>query len=122
MLWQSLKDYDIWPLYLLGLTFQIPMTTPQNYLTLTLKSIGFDTFTTNLLVIPSQVIHIFTMLGLAYLAEVRNSLSMTAVIGQIWALPFVVVLYVLNINQLNQWAAWAIMTLFLSYPNRETPS
>ncbi|KAH7043318.1 major facilitator superfamily domain-containing protein [Macrophomina phaseolina] len=117
MLWQSLKDYDIWPLYLLGLTFQIPMTTPQNYLTLTLKSIGFDTFTTNLLVIPSQVIHIFTMLGLAYLAEVRNSLSMTAVIGQIWALPFVVVLYVLNINQLNQWAAWAIMTLFLSYPN-----
>ncbi|KAK7703533.1 hypothetical protein SLS57_010890 [Botryosphaeria dothidea] len=117
MLWQSLKDYDIWPLYLLGLTFQIPMTTPQNYLTLTLKSLGFNTFTTNLLVIPSQVIHIFTMLSLTYLAEVRSSLSMTALISQIWAFPFVLVLYVLNINNLNQWVAWVIMTLFLSYPS-----
>lgn len=26
MLWQSLKDFDIWPLYILGLTFQIPMS------------------------------------------------------------------------------------------------
>ncbi|KAL1629229.1 hypothetical protein SLS56_005452 [Neofusicoccum ribis] len=89
MLWQSLRDFDIWPLYLLGLTFQIPMSTPSNYLTLTLKTLGFDTFTTNLLVIPSQI----------------------------WALPFVIVLYVMDINKLNHWVAWAIMTIFLSYPS-----
>ncbi|EOD52526.1 putative mfs transporter protein [Neofusicoccum parvum UCRNP2] len=117
MLWQSLRDFDIWPLYLLGLTFQIPMSTPSNYLTLTLKTLGFDTFTTNLLVIPSQVLHIFTMLGITYLAEVINSLCLTAVISQIWALPFVIVLYVMDINKLNQWVAWAIMTIFLSYPS-----
>ncbi|KAF4538709.1 MFS general substrate transporter [Lasiodiplodia theobromae] len=117
MLWQSLKDFDIWPLYILGLTFQIPMTTPKNYLTLTLKTLGFSTFTTNLLVIPSQVIHIFTMLGITYLAEVWQNLTFTAMIGQIWAFPFVLVLYILDINQLNHWVAWGIMTIFLSYPS-----
>ncbi|OMP87778.1 putative transporter, partial [Diplodia seriata] len=117
MLWQSLKDFDIWPLYILGLTFQIPMSTPTSYLTLTLRTIGFSTFTTNLLVIPSQVVSILTMLGLTYLAEVWHNLAFTALIGQIWVLPFVTVLYVLDINQLNHWTAWAIMTIFLSYPS-----
>lgn len=60
LLFKSMCDYDLWPLYLLGLTFQIPETTPQQYLTLTLKGLGFDTFKSNLLVIPSTVIHMIS--------------------------------------------------------------
>lgn len=45
-------------LYLMGLTAFVPFDPPGAYLTLTLKSLGFSTFHTNLLVIPSSVLWI----------------------------------------------------------------
>jgi hypothetical protein len=117
LLWKSLCDYDLWPIYIIGLTFQTPMTTPQQYLTLTLRGLGFDTFTTNLLIIPREILHITTMLLLAYTAEATGELTFVAMVGQIWALPFLVYLYVVDINSVNKWVAWAVMTLLLGYPN-----
>ncbi len=57
LLWRSLLDYDLWPIYLIGITNHIPFATPNIYLTLSLKDLGFSTFQTNLLVIPSQLLH-----------------------------------------------------------------
>jgi hypothetical protein len=122
LLWQSMKDFDLWPIYILGLTFQTPMLAPANYLTLSLKGLGFDTFGTNLLVIPSKVLHVITMLGLTYAGEVFGELTFTALIGQIWAFPFLVLLNVVDINGINKWLAWIIMTILLCYPNGKTNS
>lgn len=117
LLIKSLSDFDLWPLYIIGIVFQIPMSTPTNYLTLSLKGIGFNTFQTNLLTIPYSVLHIILMLIITYVSEVTGQLTLTAVTGQIWALPFLVYLYAVDINSVNKWLAWAIMTLLLSYPN-----
>lgn len=117
LLWQSMKDFDLWPIYILGLTFQTPMSTPANYLTLSLKGLGFDTFKTNLLVIPTKIFHVINMLGLTYAAEVFGELTFTALIGQIWAFPFLLFINLVDINNINKWLAWIVMTILLSYPN-----
>jgi hypothetical protein len=117
LLWQSLKDYDLWPIYVTGLTFQTPMTTPTQYLTLSLKGLGFDTFQTNLLTIPSTFFHMVLMMVLTYSSEILGELSLSAMTGQIWALPFLIYIYVVDINTVNKWIAWTIMTLLLSYPS-----
>lgn len=57
LLWKSLKDFDLWPLYILGLMFQIPTVPQTNYMTLTLKALGWDTFQVNLLTIPYYILH-----------------------------------------------------------------
>ncbi len=64
-LWESLKDYDLWPLYAIGLIGYIPQSPPEYYITLTLRSIGFDAFTTNLLTIPA-VSHLSCFWGLQF--------------------------------------------------------
>lgn len=117
LLWKSLKDYDLWPLYAIGLTFQTPMTTPNEYLTLTLRGLGFNTFVTNLLVIPSKALSIVFILILTYAAEVTGQLTLTAAIGQLWAIPFLVYIYIVDISAVNKWTVWIVMTLLLSFPN-----
>lgn len=122
LLWQSVKDYDLWPIYILGLTFQTPMSTPASYLTLSLKELGFDTFKTNLLVIPSKVLHVVTMLGLTYAGEVFGELTLVALVGQVWALPFLAFIYFVDISSVSKWVAWTIMTALLCYPSGTSTS
>ncbi|KAF2419889.1 MFS general substrate transporter [Tothia fuscella] len=117
LLWTSLKDYDLWPLYILGLTFQIPATPPGQYLTLALRGLGFSTFNTNLLSIPWNVFHMITMMAITYLAEIWGELTLSALSGQIWLLPFIIALNVLDMTKTNKWTIWIITTLLLSYPN-----
>lgn len=55
LLWKSICDFDLWPIYALGITFGIPAGPSDQYLTLTLRQLGFDTFNSNLLSIPAQI-------------------------------------------------------------------
>lgn len=47
----------MWPLYIVGLMFQVPMIPQASYLTLTLKGLGFGTFVVNVLTIPYYLLH-----------------------------------------------------------------
>lgn len=117
LLWQSVTDYDLWPLYLLGLNFETPLTTPQQYLTLNLRGFGFSTLTTNLLVVPSQVGHIITMLLFAYFAEVVGQLWLFGLLAQFWILPMLTIIYTHDLNAMNPWQAWGILSVLLACPN-----
>jgi hypothetical protein len=90
---------------------------PKQYLTLTLRGLGFGTFVTNLLVIPSEVLSIIFLLLLTYVSEITSQLTLISVIGQIWILPFLIYLYVADISTANKWGVWAVMTVLLAYPN-----
>jgi hypothetical protein len=51
MFWECVTDYHMYPIYLIGLTWLIPNNPMTAYLTLQIKSLGFDTFQTNLLTV-----------------------------------------------------------------------
>ena len=52
-IWEAWKDPSMWGLYFIGLIAYIPASPVQGYLTLTLKRLGFSTFNSNMLTIPS---------------------------------------------------------------------
>lgn len=85
-----------------------------------LRGLGFDTFQTNLLVIPSQALSIINLLFFTRAADWTGRLAFNGIIGQIWALPFLVSLYVLNTTTANKWVIWTIITLLLSYPSNHS--
>ncbi|KAI8944842.1 major facilitator superfamily domain-containing protein [Xylaria longipes] len=116
LLWQSLTDVDLWPLYAIGLTFNIPTFSPQLYLTLSLKGLGFTTFQTNLLTIPYLVLKIINMLLLSTLAEVTGQLAASASLFQFWCLPFLIYLRVVDTTHASKWLTWAIISLLLAAP------
>ncbi|KIP09399.1 hypothetical protein PHLGIDRAFT_67599 [Phlebiopsis gigantea 11061_1 CR5-6] len=114
-LWTAVCDYDLWPLYILGLMFGIPISPPGTYLTLSLRKLGFGTFTTNLLTIPSTVLGLISMFGVTILSEAVNDRAIVSMLEDIWALPFLVAIYCLPANP-NQWIYYGLATALLSYP------
>ena len=117
LFWDALTDYDMWPLYIIGLSWTIPNTPPQAYITLTCKALGFDTFQTNLLTIPAYVIFILQLLFWTWVSEKINQRILLGVIGQLWTLPLLVALVTLPpVFHNSNWAKWVISTLLVGYP------
>ncbi len=116
LLWHSLKDYHMWPIYLLGLVWMIPTTPAQNYLTLQLRSQGFTTFQTNLLTIPSAVVSIITMVVTTWAAERTNQRLLLGVGVEIWCLILLIALETLPERSMP-WPRWAILTLLVGAPS-----
>ncbi|RKL17685.1 putative transporter [Fusarium oxysporum] len=119
LLWASIKDYDLWPIYAIGLTFLIPATPPAQYFTLTLRGLGFNVLVTNLLTIPHTILSIGGLLLISYLAEKWNERSLLGLAVQIWKLPFIIYLYVVDMSTVNRWVSFAVLALLLGSPTGE---
>ncbi|KAJ5766280.1 uncharacterized protein N7511_003896 [Penicillium nucicola] len=116
LMWASLKDFHMWPLYTIGLIWMIPPGPATNYLTLQLRSQGFTTFQTNLLVIPSAVVGIITIIGITWLAERTNQRLLCGALMGVWNLILLITLEVLPQKSMP-WPRWAILTLLVGGPS-----
>ncbi|KAI1197418.1 MFS general substrate transporter [Nemania serpens] len=116
ILWACLTDYDLWPLYLIGLIVYISQSPPTKYITLILRGSGFDPFTTNLLTIPFNALHIVTLLLLTRLSEYLNERTLVSMIQNIWVLPAIAALRWWPGTVVNAWGTYGLLTFLLSYP------
>ncbi|SPO03708.1 related to nicotinamide mononucleotide permease [Cephalotrichum gorgonifer] len=114
-IWECAKDYDMWPLYALGLLFGLPKYPVNQYLTLSFRGLGFNVIETNLLAIPNIVGSSITMLLITAVSELANNRSFVAMAEDAWLLPCFVALLVLP-DPIQPWAYFAIATVLLSFP------
>ncbi|CAG8918154.1 unnamed protein product [Penicillium salamii] len=115
-LWGAIKDYHMWPLYLIGVIVYIPQSPVNSYITLTLRSVGFNKFNTNLLTIPASVFHIFNLLLITWISSRLNQWALVAMFQAIWTLPCIIALRFWPDVISNAWGTYAVVTVLLSYP------
>ncbi|RAH70326.1 putative MFS transporter [Aspergillus aculeatinus CBS 121060] len=116
MLWKSLKDYDLWPIYVIGILFEIPTSPPKSYLSLSLKAIGFSTFHTTLLGIPVTVFSAINLLLVTELSERWHQICYVGILTQLWSLPLLIVLY-RSASVLSHWGLYAVTFVLLGWPS-----
>lgn len=109
---KSVMEYDLWPLYLIGICWPIVTDTVSAYMTLNLRSMGFSTFRTNLLIIPANVIGIIALLVGTYVSELVSSRTLVALTSQIWTLPLIIALAVFKMET-SKWSKYAVTTLIV---------
>ncbi|GAA5983611.1 hypothetical protein JCM11641_007299 [Rhodosporidiobolus odoratus] len=115
LLWRSLCDYDLWPMYIIGLTFGIGSYPVKNYLQISFKRNGFSTVMANLLTVPSTVISVFNLLILTVASELVNSRTWVSSVQNWWFLIFYIVLQVLP-DPITPWTHFAVATLLVAFP------
>ena len=133
-IWKILKDWRMWPIYILGIVFMstsclvtmsaivysqfcfaVPVRPPQTYLTLSLRNLGYTTMEANLLSIPSQVLGLILLLVFCYLSEIIDSRIIATSLLQVYALPLLVALYTFDENT-SPWVYFSVVTLITGYP------
>ncbi|KKK23112.1 hypothetical protein ARAM_004581 [Aspergillus rambellii] len=115
MLWDALWDYDMWPIYLLGLSWMIPTTPATSYITLQLKSLGFNTFQTNLMTIPAYALFIGNLLFWTWISERFNQRFVIGIVTEIWCLAPLIALVILP-NGTSPWVLWVLNILLIGTP------
>lgn len=113
---QSLLDYDLWPIYAIGLMAFIPTAAVGKYLALTLRNMGFSTFSTNLLAIPHQILHAVFLLWVTKLSETIDQKAFLGLVVPLWTVPLVGILAFWKDSMTNAWGTWLVTSLLLGGP------
>lgn len=82
---------------------------------MTIKSLGFTTFQTNLLTIPAYVLFIINLLFWTWFSEKTNQRFLTGLVSQLWCLPLLIVLEFLGAGA-SRWGRYALSILLVGAP------
>ncbi|POY75222.1 hypothetical protein BMF94_1854 [Rhodotorula taiwanensis] len=114
LLLKSFKDFDLWPMYLLGLTYGIPGVPLQFYFQISMKQLGFSTVMANLLSVPNTVWSIMNLLLLTAATEIfQNRWFICSLENWWWLAPFIALVAMPSISP---WIYFALATVILSFP------
>ncbi|QSZ33005.1 hypothetical protein DSL72_002590 [Monilinia vaccinii-corymbosi] len=112
---EAWSDSSMWGLYFIGLVAYIPATPVQACITLTLKRLGYSTFDSNMLTIPSAALQIINMLALAYSSDFFDERAFHCIFGEFWILPLLTALLTIPDGG-REWSRWSLVTLISGYP------
>lgn len=104
---KSLKDFDLWPMYIVGLTFGIPGYPLKYYFQITMRQLGYTRLLANLLSIPNVALSIITLIGITVLSEVVDSRTWLCSMENWWFLPFYIALRTLP-DPISAWVYFAL--------------
>lgn len=113
--WNALKDPSMLGLWIIGLLSYIPKAPVIQYLALNLRRMGFSTFTSNVLMIPSEFLRVLGLLVLARSSEHFNERAMHCIFAELFCVPLFATLLVLPAGGFR-WARFAIATLITGGP------
>lgn len=116
MILNSIVDYDLWPLYIIGIIAFVPTGTASAYFTLILRSLGFSQFNTNLLTIPKDIIHTILLLGVSWISEYFDERSLVIMIQPLWLIPCTAMLTWWNDSVDDIWGTYTLLVVLLSAP------
>ncbi|CAI2034650.1 hypothetical protein SEUBUCD646_0I00150 [Saccharomyces eubayanus] len=111
----TLTEFDLWPLFIQGITGFISLQTVTPYMSLILKSMNFSTFLSNILAIPGQALLLINLPLVALLSRKLKEKSLCVGIANVWVLPFIVSLVALPTDT-NPWIKYVLLTGVLGLP------
>ncbi|RCK65338.1 hypothetical protein Cantr_01260 [Candida viswanathii] len=115
-LWKSLIDYNLWPVYAIGVVAYIGQNTFTAYFTLLNRQLGFNTFDTNLLSIPPAALHIVFLLIITWFSEKVNERSLVAMIAPIYSIPLLAAIRWWPGAGKQVWVTYVLNMLYLGQP------
>ncbi|PSK35200.1 hypothetical protein C7M61_004865 [Candidozyma pseudohaemuli] len=112
----SLMDWNLWPIFIIGILAYIPMLTVQPYMVLSMRELGFSTLDVNLLTIPLHVLQIIFMFGITWLSERFNERSLMSLAMPIVTIPFLAAMRWWPGTMEDAWLTWFFVTMVLAAP------
>lgn len=116
MLWKSLCEYDLWPICISRLLTDIVGAPITKYQAILLRSQGFSTLTTNLLMIPPNILAAITLILTVFLSKWSRQYAAVFSLSALWWIPCLAAMRWWPGFLHNPWGSYVLIFVGLGAP------